>query len=88
MAAQNRKKKKNCRQKFFAFLNVFSPQTPKPNYSRFTTLLILPRGRLLENKKAGGPKELFLLENDFKTSFTVNFPKNIQIRRSGNQLET
>ena len=37
-----------------------------------------PCGRLLENPKAGGSRELFLPENDFKTSsivLIVNFPK-------------
>ena len=35
--------------------------------------------RLLKNKTTGGSRELFLPENDFQTSSTANFPKNIQI---------
>ena len=34
-----------------------------------------PNGRLSQNPKAGGCRELFLPENDFKTYPTVNFPK-------------
>ena len=32
-------------------------------------------GRLSQNSKSGGFRELFLPENDFKTCSTVNFPK-------------
>ena len=38
-----------------------------------------PYRRLLENKKTGGSKELFLPENDFQNSPTNNFLKNIKI---------
>ena len=34
-------------------------------------------GWLLENLKARGFRELFLPANDFKTCYTVNFPKKI-----------
>ena len=34
-----------------------------------------PYGRLLETLKAGGSRELFLPDNDFKTFSAVNFPK-------------
>ena len=35
-----------------------------------------PYGRLLENQKTWDSRELFLLENDFQTSFAGNFQKN------------
>ena len=35
-------------------------------------------GRLLENPKPGASTDLFLPENDFKTSSTVNFSKKLQ----------
>ena len=38
-----------------------------------------PHRRLVENQKRGSSRELFLPENDFQTSSTINFPKNIQI---------
>ena len=64
-------------QKFFAFLNVYEPQTQliKINISLDSTI---PYKWLLENQKTGGFRELFLPENDFQTSSTVDFPKNIQ----------
>ena len=63
MAAQ--KHKKNCWQKFFAFLIAYKPKT----------LLIKALnsidsarsyGRLSQNLKTGGFRELFLPESDFK----------------------
>ena len=36
-------------------------------------------GRLYQNPKEGGFRELFLPENDFKTCSAVKFPKNMQI---------
>ena len=48
-----------------------------------------PYGRLLENKKSGGSRELFLPENDFQTSSTVNFPKKpTRFWRPGNLPKT
>ena len=72
MAAQKRKKK--IRQKFLAFLNVYYPKTHliKALYSLDSSR---PNGRLSQNPKTGGFRELFLPENDFKTCSTVNFPK-------------
>ena len=34
-----------------------------------------PNGRLSQNPKPGGFRDLFLPENDFKTCSAVNFPK-------------
>ena len=52
---------------------------PKPNQSRLLNSLDSSRshGKLLENPKPGVPAELFLPENDFKTSSTVNFSKKM-----------
>ena len=44
-------------------------------------------GRLLENPKLGGSKELFPSENNLKTSSTVNFLKNIQILEPDKPIE-
>ena len=38
-----------------------------------------PYKKLLENRKIGGFRELFMPENDFKTCYAVSFLKNIQI---------
>ena len=46
--------------------------TPKPILSKLSTLLIL---LLSQNPKTGSFRELFLPENNFKTSSTVNFPR-------------
>ena len=64
MAAQKRKKK--IRQKFLAFLNVYYPKTHliKALYSLDSSRSY---GRLSQNPKTGGFRELFLPENDFKT---------------------
>ena len=62
MAAQSCKKKRW--RKFFAVLHWICIDSSRPY------------GRLLENQKTGGSRELFLPEYDFQTSSTVNFPKN------------
>ena len=70
----HQKGKKNFRQKFLAFLNVYYPKTHlmkalySPDFSR-------ANGRLLQHPKSGGFRELFLPQNDFKTCSTENFPK-------------
>ena len=72
MAAQKRKKK--IRQKFLAFLNVYYPKTHL--IKAFNSLdSSRSNGRLSQNPKTRGFRELFLPENDFKTCSTVNFPK-------------
>ena len=72
MAAQKRKKIFSA--EFFAFLNVYYPKTHliKALNSLDSSR---PYGRLLENQKTGGSRELFLPENDFQTSSTNIFPK-------------
>ena len=65
---------KNCWQKFFAFLDAYklkSELIKALNYFDFSRSY----GRLSKNSKIGDFWELFLLENDFKTCSTVNFPK-------------
>ena len=66
MTAQ-KTQQKNCWQKFFAFSKA---------YYKKTTLLILQDH--IEDyqkiKSTGSSRELFLPENDFQTSSTVNFP--------------
>ena len=44
-------------------------------------------GRLLENPNSGASMKLFLPENDFKISSTVNFPKNVQILETWKQTK-
>ena len=70
----DQKGKKNFWQKLLAFLNVNYPRTNliKAPYCLDSSR---PNGRLLQNPKTGGFRELFLPENDFKTCSTVNFPK-------------
>ena len=83
MAAQKRKKK--IRQKFLAFLNVYYPKTHliKALYSLDSSR---PNGRLSQNPKTGGFRELFLPENDFKTCSTINSSKKTtRFWRPGNQ---
>ena len=77
MAAQKRKKK--IRQKFLAFLNVYYPKTHliKALYSLDSSR---PNGRLSQNPKTGGFRELFLPENDFKTCSRVNSRKWLKNR--------
>ena len=69
-----KKKKKKIRQNFLAFLNAYYLKT-----DLIETLYSLdfsrPNGKLSENPKTGGFRELFLPENDFKSCSTVNFPK-------------
>ena len=69
----DQKGKKNFRQKFLTFLNVcyLKIHLIKALYSLNSSR---PNGRLLQNPKTGGFRE-FLLENDFKSCSTVNFPK-------------
>ena len=61
-------------QEFLAYLNAYCPKTHlmKALYSLDSSR---PNGRLSQNPKTGGFRELFLPENDFKTCSTVNFPK-------------
>ena len=70
----DQKGKKKIRQKFLTFLNVYYLKTRliKALYSFDSSG---PNGRVLQNPKTGGFRELFLLENDFKSYSTVNFPK-------------
>ena len=51
--------------------------TPKTNLIKALYSLdsSKPNGRLLQNPKTRGIRELFLPENDFKTCSAVNFPK-------------
>ena len=69
MVAQ--KCKKNCWQKFFAFLNACLPKTQPIKIHNFLDSF-RPYGRLLENPEMSSSRELFLPENDFQTSSTVN----------------
>ena len=66
------KRKKIFRQKFLAFLNFYYPKT---HLVKALCSLDSSRsyGRLLENPKTGGSRDLFLPESDFKPSSTVNF---------------
>ena len=61
-------------QKFFAFLNIYYPQT---HLNKALNSLHSPRpnGRLSQNPKIGGFREMFVPENDFTIYSTVNFPK-------------
>ena len=72
MAAQ--KHKENCWLKFSAFLNAYLPKTQLIKIHNFFDSF-RPYGRLLENQKTRGSRELFLPENVFQTSSAVNFPK-------------
>ena len=70
----DQKRKKHFQENFLAFLNVYYPKTHliKTLYSLDSSR---PNGRLLQNLKTGGFRELFLPKNDFKTCSKVNFPK-------------
>ena len=76
MAAQ--KQKKNLLAESFAFLNANKPKT---QLIKVLNSIDSSRsyGRLSQNSKTGGFRELFLPENDFETCSTVDFQKNIQI---------
>ena len=63
---------------FFVFLNAYYPNTHLIQFFNFVDSS-KPYGRLLENQKTGGSKELFLPGNDFQNSFTKIFQNNIQI---------
>ena len=77
MKAQKHKKK--CWKIFFAFL-IAKTQLETQLVKALSSLdSSRSYRRLLENPKAEACRELFLAESDFKTSSTVNFPKNIQI---------
>ena len=69
--------KKNYWLKFFAFLNIYQPKT---QLIKIHDSIDSSRqyGRLSENPKTGGSRELFLSENDFQTSAAVNFLKKHQ----------
>ena len=66
---------KNCWQKFVAFLNAYKPT--KTQLIKALSPIDSSRsyGRLSQNPKTGGFRELFLTENDFKSFSTINFPK-------------
>ena len=64
------KHKENCWLKFSAFLNAYLSKTQLNFFDSFR-----PYGRLLENQKTRGSREIFLPENDFQASSAVNFPK-------------
>ena len=76
MVAQKCKKtnaqtnKEPCWQKCSAFFNIFESKTQliKALHSLASSR---PYQRLLENTKTEGSRELFLLQNDFKTCYTV-----------------
>ena len=74
MVAQKCKKKKIGSRKFLAFLNAHYHQTHLIK-SLKTFDSSRPYGKLLENQKTGGSKELFLHENDFQNSSTKNITK-------------
>ena len=61
-------------QKYFAFLNA---NYPKTHLTKALNSLdsSRPNGRLSQNPKKGGLKELFLPGNDFKTCSALNFPQ-------------
>ena len=64
---------------FFAlFLNAYYLKTDLIKSLNFLHSF-RPYGRLLQNKKTGGSRELFLPENDFQTSSKKFFPKNTHI---------
>ena len=70
------KHQKDCWQKSFTFLNVYEPQT---QIIKALNCLDSSRsyGKLLENPKPGAFEELFLSENDFKSSSRVFFFKKM-----------
>ena len=75
MVVAQKDTKQNCWQKLTVFLNA--------HYSKTHLLKALNSldssrtyGRLSENLKTGGSRELFLPENDFRTSSTKNSLKN------------
>ena len=67
--------KQNCWQKFIVFLNA---RYSKTHLLKALNSLDSSRtyGRLSENQKTGGSRELFLPENDFRTRSTKNSLKN------------
>ena len=67
-------KQKNCWQKRFAILNTYKPKTQLIKALNSIDSSI-SYGRLPQNPKTRGFRELFLPENDFKTYFTVKFSK-------------
>ena len=66
MAAQIRKKK--IRHIFFAFLNAYYTKTHLIKSSNFLNSS-RPYGRLLENQKTGGSRELFLISKTAPQKF-------------------
>ena len=68
---------KNSWQECFAFLNAYYLYThlikAVNSFDSSRTC-----GRLLENPKTGGFRELFPPENNFKKCSVISFPKNIQ----------
>ena len=75
MMAQNCKKKKSLK-KFFAFLNAYYLKTHliKALNSLDSSR---PYKQLLKIQKTGRSRKLFMPENDFQTSFTVNFSRKL-----------
>ena len=76
MATQNYKN--ICQQKLFFIFECLLPQKPSNPISQLSWFS-RPYGRLLENQKIGGSKELFLPENDYKNCSAENFPTNMHI---------
>ena len=66
--------KRYCLTKFLEFLNAYYPKT-QLNKALNSIDSSGPYGRLLVNPKTGASRELFLPENDFKTSSAVSFPR-------------
>ena len=67
-------------QKLFAFDWLLTQNSSNQALKYFDSFR--PQKRLLQNQKTGGSREFFRPENDFQTSSTVNFSKNIQILKS------
>ena len=74
MAAQKRKQRKFSAETFFCMFECLLSQNPSNQISQ---LLILPDHTedCQKIKKKGGPRDLFLPENDFQNSSTKKFPK-------------
>ena len=73
---------------FFAFLNACKPKTQQIKALNFIDSS-RSYGRLSQNPKTGGFRELLLAENGFKTCSTVNFAKKTsRFWRPENQPKT
>ena len=67
----------------FECLLTQNPTNQGSKLSKFFQIL----WKLLENPNTGASMELFLPENNFKASSTVNFPKNVQILKTWKQTK-